>query len=157
MRNLTISVNPYLNFFEKGIPREAFGRFMANRNIYNAMRKSVHLTDYQRAILVGTLLGDGSLIETSSKNNLRLQITHCDAQKAFVFWKYEAFKSLVLTPPTYQKQNDAWRFRTISHPELTEKCLTLKILPDIETIMDGGCTFKFLQQKSFVKLLNLLC
>ena len=84
------------------------------------MRKTVHLTDYQRAILVGTLLGDGSLIETSSKNNLRLQITHCAAQKSFVFWKYEAFKSLVLTLPKYQKQNDAWRFRTISHPELTE-------------------------------------
>lgn len=84
------------------------------------MRQSVHLTDFQRAIIVGTVLGDGSLIETFSKNNLRLQIDHSIAQKEYVFWKYEILKSLVLTPPTYQSKNRSWRFRTISHPELTE-------------------------------------
>lgn len=74
----------------------------------------------QRSIIIGTLLGDGSLIETFSKKNLRLQIDHCDAQKAYVQWKYEQLKSLILTPPTYQVKNRSWRFRTISHPELTE-------------------------------------
>lgn len=84
------------------------------------MRRSVHITDYQRAIIVGTVLGDGSLIETFSKNNLRLQIDHCIAQKEYVLWKYEALKPFILTPPTYQPKNRSWRFRTISHPELTE-------------------------------------
>lgn len=84
------------------------------------MRKSVHITDYQRAIIVGTVLGDGSLIETFSKNNLRLQIDHAIAQKEYVLWKYEALKPFILTPPTYQLKNRSWRFRTISHPELTE-------------------------------------
>lgn len=83
------------------------------------MRRSIRLTDLQRSIIVGTLLGDGSLIETFSKNNLRLQIDHCAAQKSYVFWKYEALKPLVLTPPTFQKKNRSWKFRTISHPELT--------------------------------------
>lgn len=92
---------------------------MANRKEYHLMRESVHLTDYQRTIIVGTVLGDGSLIETFSKNNLRLQIDHATAQKEYVFWKYEALKPLVLSPPTYQQKNRSWRFRTISHPELT--------------------------------------
>jgi len=51
---------------------------------------------------------------------LRLQIDHYDAQKAYVFWKHEILKSLVLTPPTFQLKNKSWRFRTISHSELTE-------------------------------------
>ena len=84
------------------------------------MRKNIHLTDLQRSITIGTVLGDGSLIETFSKNNLRLQIDHCEAQKEYVFWKYNALRSLILTPPTYQRKNRSWRFRTISHPELTE-------------------------------------
>lgn len=84
------------------------------------MRQSVHLTEMQRAIVVGTVLGDGSLIETFSKNNLRLQIDHAIAQKEYVFWKYEILKPFVLTMPTYQLKNKSWRFRTISHPELTE-------------------------------------
>ena len=93
---------------------------MANRNAYHLMRQSVHITDLQRAIIIGTVLGDGSLIETFSKNNLRLQIDHCAAQKEYVLWKYEALKPLVLTPPTFQPKNRSWRFRTISHPDLTE-------------------------------------
>lgn len=119
MRNPTVSVNPSLLSLERGIPREASEWGMANRRAYHEMRRSIRLTDLQRSIAIGTLLGDGSLIETFSKNNLRLQIDHCAAQKSYVFWKYEALKPLVLTSPTYQRGNRSWRFRTISHPELT--------------------------------------
>ncbi len=93
---------------------------MANRRIYNVLRKSVILTDRQRSIVFGTLLGDGSLTETGSKKNLRLQLDHSDAQKQYVLWKYEELKTFVLSPPSYQKWTRSWRFRTISHPELTE-------------------------------------
>lgn len=93
---------------------------MANRKKYNLLRRSVHLTNRQRAIIIGTLLGDGSLVETFSKNNLRLQIDHCAAQKEYVFWKYEALKPLVLSSPAYKSINKSWRFRTISHPDLTD-------------------------------------
>ncbi len=93
---------------------------MANRKAYNFLRAWVHLGDEQRDIVVGTLLGDGSLVETFSRNNLRLQVAQCDAQKSYVLWKYEALKSFVLTPPKYQSINNSWHFRTISHPEFTE-------------------------------------
>lgn len=101
------------------IPREACKWFMANRKEYHLMRQSVHLTDEQRSMIIGTILGDGSLIETATKNNLRLKIEHCDAQREYVFWKYECLKSFVLTPPKFQPRNHSWMFRTISHPELT--------------------------------------
>ena len=88
--------------------------------MYHLARSAINLTDHQRNIIVGTVLGDGSLIETASKNNFCLQIDHCNAQKEYVFWKYEALDLLVPTPPKYQSKNKSWRFRTISHPELTE-------------------------------------
>lgn len=93
---------------------------MANRTTFNVLRASVHLTDQQRAIVIGALLGDGALIETVSKNNFRLQIEQCAAQQAYVFWKFEALKPFILTPPAFQPRTRSWRFRTISHPELTE-------------------------------------
>ena len=120
MRNPTISVNPLSSYNERIIPREVLKRSMANKRIYHEMRKNIHLTTLQRSIIIGTVLGDGSLIETFSKNNLRLQIEHCIAQKEYVFWKYEMLKDLILTPPTYIETNRSWRFRTISHPEITQ-------------------------------------
>jgi len=92
---------------------------MANTRAFHALRRSVHVTDDQRDLIIGTLLGDGSLVETFSKNHLRLQIDHCDAQREYVQWKYSILKPLVLTPPKYQPINRSWRFRTISHPDLT--------------------------------------
>lgn len=92
---------------------------MANRTQYHLLRRTVHLNKEMYPIVIGTLLGDGSLVETFSKNNLRLQIEHCNAQKSYVFWKYEALKPLVLTPPQYTLRTQSWRFRTISHPEFT--------------------------------------
>jgi len=119
------------------------------------MRKNIHLTERQYSIIIGTVLGDGSLQETFSKNNLRLQIEHCTAQKSYVQWKYEELKTLILTPPTYVEQHRSWRFKTISHPEVTEIGKLFykdrrKIIPDnLEKIltpiglavwyMDDGC------------------
>lgn len=84
------------------------------------MRQSIRLDDKQRAMVVGTVLGDGCLIETVSKKNLRLQIDHCEAQREYVFWKHQILEPLVLTPPKFRAQTRSWRFRTISHPDLTD-------------------------------------
>lgn len=92
---------------------------MANKRAYHALRKNVRLSDLQRQVILGTLLGDGCLAETFSKKNLRLQIEHGQAQRAYVLWKYRILQSLVLTPPKFQQRNRSWRFKTISHPELT--------------------------------------
>ena len=99
------------------IPREA-RRIAYSTDIRN--RKRIELDEYQKAIIVGTILGDACLHENWSKTNSRLQIRHSIAQKEYVLWKYEALKSLVLTAPQhYGRTNSVW-FRTISHPDLTK-------------------------------------
>ena len=99
------------------IPREA-RRITYSTDIRD--KKRIKLDEYQKAIIVGTILGDACLHENWSKTNYRLQIRHSIAQEAYVMWKYQALKALVLTKPQhYEKTNSVW-FRTISHPELTQ-------------------------------------
>jgi len=99
------------------IPREA-RRITYSTDIRS--RKRIQLDEYQKAIIVGTVLGDACLHNNWSKTNSRLQIRHSLAQKEYVLWKYEVLKSLVLTKPQhYGRTNSVW-FRTISHPELTK-------------------------------------
>lgn len=35
-------------------------------------------------------------------------------------WKYQILRNFVLGKPKYVPSNKSWRFRTISHPEITE-------------------------------------
>ncbi len=109
--------------------------------------KKVPLNQYQYAISAGSLLGDSCLRPNWSKTNYRFQVFHSVAQKAYLNWKYEALKNLVLTPPqVYEKTNSIW-FRTISHPSfsiLREKFYADKIkrLPyDIEEIISNPLSF----------------
>ena len=78
------------------------------------------LTKEQKSILVGSLLGDGTM---RKKVNAYLEINHAFSQKALVDWMYVKFKNLVLTPPKWRKGNgkrEAYRFSTRSLPELTK-------------------------------------
>lgn len=64
-------------------------------------------------------MGDGSLIVNSSHSNYRLQVEHSSHQKEYVLWKYGIFRNFVLTEPKYLPRTRSWKFRTISHPELS--------------------------------------
>jgi len=99
------------------IPREA-GRITYSANIRE--RKRIVLDEYQKAVLVGTLLGDGYLEANWSKTNYRLGIRHSKDQEQYVQWMYEILKPIVTTPPQhYDRTRSVW-FRTISHAELSE-------------------------------------
>ena len=55
-------------------------------------KKTLHLNDFQRELIVGKLLGDGHL-ETSDKDKTyRLKIEHSLKQKVYVDWLYDQFK-----------------------------------------------------------------
>ena len=76
------------------------------------------LTEEQKSILIGTLLGDGTM---RKKKNAHLEINHCYAQKALVDWIFNKFKDLVITEPKWRKGNgkrEAYRFATQSLPVL---------------------------------------
>jgi hypothetical protein len=77
------------------------------------------LSEVQRDIIVGSLLGDGSM---RCKTNALLEINHSSAQRSYVDWKYRQLAELVRTPPKARRSNGkriAYRFLTRSLPELT--------------------------------------
>lgn len=77
----------------------------------------MQLSQKQKEIVVGTLLGDGYL-ESDGFKASRLQIKQCEFKKEYVFWLYEELKNLVKTPPQQRKDNKQWYFSTRSIIEL---------------------------------------
>ena len=77
------------------------------------------LSDVQRSIVVGTLLGDGAM---RCKANALLEINHSVHQQTYVDWKFRHLAEFVSTPPRQRLGNGgrvAYRFVTRSLPELT--------------------------------------
>lgn len=99
------------------IPREA-GRITYSTKIREM--KKISLSEFQKAVLVGTVLGDACLERNWSKTNYRLQVRQSKDQEAYVQWKYDVFKNIVLTQPQYYKNTNSIWFRTISHPDITK-------------------------------------
>src|SRR3989344_4240825 len=95
------------------IPREA-GR------ITYLIKKSESFSPRQRDLIIGTLLGDGTLEKTRAGKNYCLKIQHSIKQSELVFWKYRQLQNFVLAPPKQQAVNQSLRFRTVSHHELKE-------------------------------------
>lgn len=110
------------------------------------------LSEVQREIIIGTLLGDGSM---RCKTNALLEINHSVHQKDYVDWKYRHLSELVRTPPKARNGNQgrtAYRFVTRSLAELTPfyrlfyEC-GRKVIPDVALtpltlavwFMDDGC------------------
>jgi LAGLIDADG DNA endonuclease family protein len=110
------------------------------------------LSEVQRAIVLGSLLGDGSM---RCKTNALLEINHAASQRAYVDWKYDHLIDLVRTPPRPRRGNGsrvAYRFVTRSLPALTPYFHLFykagrKKVPEIELsaltlavwFMDDGC------------------
>lgn len=94
------------------------------------------LTPIQESLIVGTLLGDGSM---RCKREALLEVNHSLAQREYVDWKYEILRDLVSTPPRERRGNgkrEAYRFTTLSLPDLTPLYHSFytggrKIAPDI--------------------------
>ncbi len=99
------------------IPREA-GRITYSTKIREM--KKISLSEFQNAVLIGSVLGDACLHGNWSKTNYRLQIRHSKDQEEYMTWKYDIFKDIVLTPPQYYRTTNSIWFRTVSHPDITK-------------------------------------
>lgn len=64
------------------------------RSIDLRLSKSKQLTDYQKQVLLGTILGDASLKMGKGSVNPAIQCAHGIAQKEYCEYKTEVFKSL---------------------------------------------------------------
>ncbi|MFA6974790.1 MAG: hypothetical protein WC237_02430 [Candidatus Paceibacterota bacterium] len=71
------------------------------------------LSQIQKDIIVGTLLGDGSLEYDKFKAS-RLQIKQADRKKEYVIWLYENLANLVRTLPKQRPDTLQWYFSTRS-------------------------------------------
>lgn len=72
------------------------------------------LTERQKSILIGMLLGDGSL---RKKRNTLVEVNHSISQKDYVLWLYSELRDLVATSPVSRisgKNRLAIRFTTRS-------------------------------------------
>jgi len=49
----------------------------------------MNLSEYQKAVLIGTILGDATVEKNGQYN--RVKIAHTISQKEYVFWKYKIF------------------------------------------------------------------
>lgn len=85
--------------------------------------KEKKLSKLQREILIGVLLGDGSLKGNTHQTKYSLTILQSDKHKEYVFHLYEIFKDFVTIPPKKYVFTDKrfpgklytkWSFRTSS-------------------------------------------
>jgi hypothetical protein len=116
------------------IPREA-GRITYSTEIRD-LKKRLSLSDYQRSVVIGCLLGDGNLTANWSKTNFSFQVAHSIKQKAYIMWKYQVLRDWILSKPRYYPRNKSITIKTISHPEITR--LATIFYPEGKKIMPGN-------------------
>lgn len=104
------------------------GNLHWNTKEVREIRRKLELSEIQKAVLIGTILGDGCLSENADKKHwrkhwkksFRLKIEQSDKHREYIFWLHNIFKSWTLSSPKYLKERNAWRFYTLSHPKITE-------------------------------------
>ena len=78
--------------------------------------RKLQLTERQREVVVGSMLGDGYLVQTT--RGFAFRVNHGLAQKEYVDWKFNELNQLTNSPP---RQSDrCYYFRTVSHPAFDE-------------------------------------
>jgi hypothetical protein len=81
------------------------------------------LTSAQHAILIGSLLGDGTLRRQGNRLNALFEVNHAYKHQAYVDWKWRHFQEHILTPPKVRVGKGpriAYRFTTRSLPLFTD-------------------------------------
>src|SRR3989344_7294825 len=84
-------------------------------------KNKLKLSDYQKEVLVGLLLGDGHLETQNSGRTYRLKVEHTYWQKDYTDWLYKVFQEWVLTAPQEKQQTvnsvvyRKYWFSTVSH------------------------------------------
>jgi hypothetical protein len=96
-----------------------------NTLVLRHYKASLTMSDRQKQLLEGMLLGDGHLERQKGGLTARLKIEHSVNQAAYVAWKHDEWRDWVCTPPRErQKRNRLGTvstnigFSTLSHVEL---------------------------------------
>lgn len=86
------------------------------------LKDNLMLSELQKEVLVGLLLGDGCLEKSKNSTGARLKVDQCIKQGEFVGWLYEIYKNFVGTPPRLKKSfkkgtmHEGLVFNSLTHP-----------------------------------------
>lgn len=93
-----------------------------NTNEICNQKKGLKLTDRQRAIIVGLVLGDGHLETQNNGRTYRLKVEHAEPQGDYVRWLFDELREWIPAGEPYVKvRKNGERnigFNTYSHPSL---------------------------------------
>lgn len=81
------------------------------------------LSQLQKSVIIGSILGDGYIRILSGRSNAFLEINHSIKAKEYVDWKYSILKDICQSPPKERiidAKRIAYRFFTRQNLELTE-------------------------------------
>ncbi len=81
------------------------------------------LTQLERSIIIGSILGDGYLRIMPGRRDAFLEIDHSFKAKEYVDWKFKKLRRICVSPPKERKNNGdriAYRFFTKQHSEITK-------------------------------------
>ncbi len=83
------------------------------------------LTQRQKEIIIGCILGDGYLRKIPNRKDAFLEINHSVKAKEYADWKYKELENIVKSAPRIRRQNkgvfkQAYRFFTRQMPELSQ-------------------------------------
>lgn len=81
------------------------------------------LTEFERSIIIGSILGDGYMKIMTDTSDAFLEVNHSIKAKDYVDFKYNSLKRICKSKPKERENTDnriTYRFFTKQHPELTE-------------------------------------
>lgn len=94
-----------------------------SKNLKEYKKNIIPLTEKQKEVLIGIMLGDLNIQKRSKKGNYRLRFEMTSKNKIYIYHLYDLFKNYVLKEPyLIQRKNilgnlvETIRFHTISHP-----------------------------------------
>jgi hypothetical protein len=150
----------------------------STQTIYKEL-KTTSFSDSQKSLIIGSVLGDGSLTQSKDCVNARFCERHCETQKDYLVWKKNALKPFTKSKlcETMGGEHEisgikcnvekSYLFATISHPYLTRLRTIfypdeVKIIPNILCdwinglvlavwICDDGC-FTYDKARSIYRL-----
>ncbi len=80
------------------------------------------LTEFERSVIIGSILGDGHLRIMSGRKDAFLEINHSIKAKEYVDFKYKSLRRLCKSAPKERSTNEnriAYRFFTKQHEDIT--------------------------------------
>jgi recombination protein RecA len=92
------------------------GRMLVVETHFARQARTIPLTSLQREMVVGSVLGDATLIPTTAGSCFRVH--HGSQQQAYVDWKFEVLERYVRSKPS--KCRNGYYFRTVTHPEFSD-------------------------------------